>query len=52
VAAGIAPDLATAVMSVPSSQPIAEPRPAHRAAADDAYGRYRRLYEALRPTFS
>jgi xylulokinase len=52
VAAGVAPDLAAAAAAAPPAEPVAEPRASHRAAADDAYVRYRRLYEALRPTFS
>jgi hypothetical protein len=50
--AAVLPDLTAAAAAVPAPAPLAEPRPSHRAAADDAYARYRRLYEALRPTFS
>jgi hypothetical protein len=31
---------------------VVEPRPAHRAAYDDAYRRYRELFAALRPIFT
>jgi len=52
VAAGVVPDLGAAAGRIPPPQPIAEPDPGHRDAAETAYLRYRRLYDALRPTFS
>jgi xylulokinase len=51
VAAGTVPDLAAAAARIPPAEPAAEPRPEHRAAADEAHARYRRLYDSLRPTF-
>jgi xylulokinase len=51
VAVGAAPDLAAAAARIPAAVPVAEPRPAHREAAEAAYRRYRQVYAALRPTF-
>ena len=47
VAAGLAPDVATASSWAPPPASTIEPRAAHRAAMDDGHARYRRLYAAL-----
>ena len=51
VAAGAFPDLAAAGASMLRIQARYEPDAATRAAYDDAYGRYLRLFDALRPIF-
>jgi len=51
VAAGIVPDLAQAAAAVPPPAEIIDPRPANRAAHDEAYERYRALFDALRPLY-
>jgi xylulokinase len=52
VAAGIFPDLAAACSAMVKVRDRYEPDPATRAAYDDAYGRYLRLFDALRPLFA
>lgn len=52
VAAGVFPDLAAACSAMVTIQDRYEPDPATRAAYDDAYGRYLRLFDALRPLFA
>jgi len=49
VAAGLAPDLATLAARVPPPAAMFAPDPAVRAAADEAYARYRRLVAQLAP---
>lgn len=51
VAVGVFPDLAAADAALVATQDRYEPDPANRAAYDDAYDRYNRLFEALRPEF-
>jgi xylulokinase len=51
VAVGLFPDLATACSAMVTIRDRYEPDPATRAAYDDAYGRYVRLFDALRPLF-
>ncbi len=51
VAAGAFPDLAAACASMVKTQARYEPDAATRTAYDDAYGRYLRLFDALRPIF-
>ena len=52
VAAGAAPDLAAAAAHAPPPAEVIDPDPRARAAHDDAYRRYRALFEALRPLFA
>jgi sugar (pentulose or hexulose) kinase len=51
VAVGAFPDLAAAVRALVATRHRYEPDPATRAAYDDAYDRYVRLFDALRPEF-
>ena len=48
VAAGLAPDVATASSWAPPPAATIEPITTHRAAMDDGHARYRRLFAALR----
>lgn len=52
VAAGIASSVTAATAALPKPQRIVEPNLAQRALYDDAYGRYRRLFDALEPMFT
>jgi sugar (pentulose or hexulose) kinase len=52
VAVGAFPDLAAACSAMVTVRDRYEPDPTTRAAYDDAYGRYVRLFEALRPLFA
>ena len=52
VAAGIFPDLSAACSAMVTLKDRYEPDPATRAAYDDAYDRYLRLFDALRPLFT
>jgi sugar (pentulose or hexulose) kinase len=52
VAAGLFPDLSAACSTMVIVKDRYEPDPATRTAYDDAYGRYLRLFEALRPLFT
>jgi xylulokinase len=52
VAAGIFPDLEAACAAMVVVRDRYEPDPTTRAAYDDAYGRYIRLFDTLRPLFS
>ena len=52
VAAGIFPDLAAACSATVTVKDRYEPDPATRSAYEDAYGRYVRLFETLRPLFA
>ena len=52
VAAGVFPDLEAACSAMVAVGDRYEPDPAARSAYDDAYGRYVRLFDALRPLFS
>jgi xylulokinase len=49
VAAGLAPSVAAAAAELPPPRTIAEPTRSRRAAYDDAYGRYRRLWDCVAP---
>jgi xylulokinase len=51
VAVGAFPDLAAAEDALVATKARFEPDPAMRAAYDDAYDRYVRLFDALRPEF-
>jgi xylulokinase len=51
-AAGVAPDLAAAAARAAGTPRAIEPDAANRAAYDAAYGRYRALFDALRPLFT
>jgi xylulokinase len=51
VAIGVYPDLAAAGAAMIQHHARYEPDPAHRTAYDDAYDRYVRLFDALRPLF-
>ncbi len=51
VAVGVFADLLTASTAMVATQNRYEPNPAHRAAYDDAYGRYLQLFDALQPLF-
>jgi xylulokinase len=51
VAVGAFPDLAAAEAALVTTHDRFEPDQANRAAYDDAYGRYVRLFDALRPEF-
>lgn len=51
VAVGAFPDLATAAGAMVATRARFEPDPARRATYDDAYDRYVRLFDALRPEF-
>jgi xylulokinase len=51
VAAGIAPSLDAAAGCIAPPSATIEPNSAHRPAYDEAYGRYRRLFESLEPMF-
>jgi xylulokinase len=52
VAVGAFPDLAAACSTMVTIRDRYEPDPATRAAYEDAYGRYLRLFDALRPLFT
>jgi xylulokinase len=52
VAAGVFPDLATASTAMVTIKDRYQPDPAARAAYDEAYGRYVRLFDTLRPLFA
>jgi xylulokinase len=53
VGAGLFRDLDEAVEALTRLEPLAfEPDPATRDAYDDAYGRYRRLFDAVEPLFT
>jgi len=53
VAAGVHPDVASTVAAFVSYRPEEhEPDPSASAVYDEAYARYRRTYEALRPVFA
>jgi xylulokinase len=52
VAAGVFPDVSAACSAMVMVKDRYEPDPATRAAYDDAYDRYLRLFEALRPLFT
>ena len=52
VAAGIFTDLSVACAAMVTVKDRYEPDPATRPAYDDAYGRYVRLFDALRPLFA
>ena len=51
VAAGLQPSLLAAAPLVAGEARTIEPDPAQKAAYDDAYGAYRKLFESLRPMF-
>lgn len=51
VAAGLQPDLFSAAGCLGGSAETIEPRPERKGAYDEAYRRYRRLFESLRPMF-
>ena len=51
VAAGLQPSLPAAAQLVAGEVRTIEPDPARKAAYDDAYGAYRKLFESLRPMF-
>ena len=51
VAGGIVDDLAACADLVGAVAETIDPNPAHRAAYDDAYGAYRRLFDSLEPMF-
>src|SRR5262249_29141845 len=51
VAGEIVPDLAAASRLVEGSSEVVEPTSEHRAAYDEAYGRYRLLFRSLKPMF-
>ncbi len=52
VAAGAFPDVAAAATEIGTVAETLEPDPATRAAYDEAHGRYRRLFDALKPMFA
>jgi sugar (pentulose or hexulose) kinase len=52
VMAGIFPDMSAACSAMVVAKDRYEPDPATRTAYDDAYGRYLRLFDALRPLFA
>ncbi len=52
VATGTVADLTAAAACLPRAVDVATPRAPHRAACDDAYARYLRLFDALGPTFT
>ena len=52
VAAGVFPDLAAASTAMVTIKDRYQPDPAARAAYDEAYGRYVRLFDTLRPLFA
>jgi xylulokinase len=52
VAAGLAPDPASAAARAVMERDEVEPDPRRRGAYDDAYGGYRALFESLRPMFT
>jgi sugar (pentulose or hexulose) kinase len=52
VAVGAFPDLAAACSTMVTVRDRFEPDPTTRAAYDDAYGRYVRLFDTLRPLFA
>ena len=52
VAAGGALDLDAAASRIAPPDTVVAPNPANRQAYDDAYGRYRRLFQSLKPLFS
>jgi sugar (pentulose or hexulose) kinase len=51
VAGGIQPDILSCAALVGGEAETVEPDPAARAAYDDAYGAYRRLFDSLQPMF-
>ena len=51
VAVGAYPDLSAAARALVTIRARYEPDPATRSAYDEAYGRYVRLFDALRPEF-
>jgi xylulokinase len=51
VAVGVYPDLAAAEAALVATKDRFDPDPANRGAYDEAYDRYNRLFEALRPEF-
>ncbi|MBT4627412.1 MAG: hypothetical protein HOC63_12060 [Rhodospirillales bacterium] len=51
VAAGVYPDVPSAVTNVGSVACVIEPDPACKAQYDDAYARYHLLFESLRPLY-
>lgn len=51
VAAGLQPDPTTCATMVGGASQTLPPRPAHAQAYDDAYARYRRLFDSLRPMY-
>ena len=51
MAAGLQPDLLEAARRVATEATVIEPDAARRAAYDDAYGAYRKLFDSLRPMF-
>ena len=51
VAAGLQPSLPAAARLVAGKARTIEPDPARKAAYDDAYGAYRKLFSSLRPMF-
>ena len=52
VAVGVFDDLPAASSAMVALQDRYEPNPATRIAYDDAYGRYLRLFDTLRPLFT
>jgi xylulokinase len=52
VAAGVAGSITEATDALPKPQTVVMPNPANRGVYDDAYGRYRRLFDALEPMFT
>lgn len=52
VAAGAARDLDEAAARIPAPDQVVAPNPANRQAYDDAYGRYRHLFQSLKPLFT
>jgi xylulokinase len=52
VAVGAYADVAAAASRVGAVAEVMEPNPARRGAYDEAYGRYRRLFESLKPMFA
>ena len=52
VAAGAARDLDEAAARIAPPSAVIDPNPKQRGAYDEAYGRYRRLFDSLKPLFS
>lgn len=52
VAAGAFPDVATAAAEIGEVAEVMAPDPARRGAYDEAHGRYRLLFESLKPMFA